>query len=793
MINLLMNGSVVKFHESKAKPPAGPINITSVHKSKTLPLYSSQAENTLLLDDLNPSLSHTNLSSSRDVSSVAFPNRNLHPAHRSQSTDAEFNPGSRKAARYFGLFKENAKKDRDSNSGTQDPEFLQSASLDLGTRRNQAENKNVRNETLNALQINTRRQKFINSESLATATQAFDQPHNDLATHSTPCLPQTDATPGSSFSECLSDHSDLPSLGSSECGSPESVPISFKTHPKEKEVPAVSFFPRTPKILRTPDLPCIEPLNLSQATHASREEIQSPEATEPIEEEQFPLAVELTPFNHKVGGHTAIFRFSKKAVCKALVKRENVWYESIETYHEELLKFVPKYIGVLSVRLTAPIEDETSSNHAGSEICFPEVVLDDNMHILPDDFLKRRSNSSSHDALFSNFETTSSPVPASPLSLSSCGGTKKNRQLRDLVLREVFAPRRTSHCAVRTRTDYEQLDNFSNSHRKSVSAISSHKSMENLSFSKSHNETQHRLHSSTLSGPGIDRIIEENSILPSGRRVSIPVASSRDLEYSHISKLRQQRGEMVDVDDNAIIDDDSIDLMRLDERTEALKRTPSHESARGIMSLTSPKKVYTKSEFFILLEDLTSGMNKPCVIDIKMGTRQHGVDATLTKQLSQTKKCKKTTSRELGVRICGMQNWNVKKEEYCYQNKYFGRRIRAGPQFRACFKKFLYNGKDAYSILKHIPKLLSRIQELEQIVKNLRGYRMYGSSLLLMYDGNPASEESSGISLRIIDFAQCITAEEPLPSGATCPPSHPNEPDNGYLRGLKTLQKYLKQ
>ena len=62
-----------------------------------------------------------------------------------------------------------------------------------------------------------------------------------------------------------------------------------------------------------------------------------------------------------------------------------------------------------------------------------------------------------------------------------------------------------------------------------------------------------------------------------------------------------------------------------------------------------------------------------------------------------------------------------------------------------------------------------------------------------MYDGNPGPGDSGEISVRIIDFAQCVTAEDPLPKGVvTYPPQHRNAPDRGYLRGLRTLQTYFK-
>lgn len=53
-------------------------------------------------------------------------------------------------------------------------------------------------------------------------------------------------------------------------------------------------------------------------------------------------AVELKPYNHQVGGHTTVFRFSKRAVCKQLSNRENEFYEVVERRHPELLRFLPR-------------------------------------------------------------------------------------------------------------------------------------------------------------------------------------------------------------------------------------------------------------------------------------------------------------------------------------------------------------------------------------------------------------------------------------------------------------------
>jgi len=233
----------------------------------------------------------------------------------------------------------------------------------------------------------------------------------------------------------------------------------------------------------------------------------------------------------------------------------------------------------------------------------------------------------------------------------------------------------------------------------------------------------------------------------------------------------------------------------------------------------NPKEAQTQRdsrvEYFLLLEDLTAGMKRPCIMDLKMGTRQYGVDANAKKQQSQKGKCAKTTSRELGVRVCGLQVWDVKTQAYVFKNKYYGRDLKKGQEFQGALTRFLYDGVDRASILRHIPTVLQKLDQLEVIIGRLRGYRFYAASLLMFYDGGPSEDYDTAvedsttdfatdtedaprrtkknpreIDFKIADFANCVTPGD-LEKDRPCPPKHPNEPDRGFLRGLRSLRKYF--
>ncbi|TWW61795.1 Inositol hexakisphosphate kinase 2 [Takifugu flavidus] len=135
---------------------------------------------------------------------------------------------------------------------------------------------------------------------------------------------------------------------------------------------------------------------------------------------------------------------------------------------------------------------------------------------------------------------------------------------------------------------------------------------------------------------------------------------------------------------------------------------------------------------FILLENLTWRHTMPCVLDLKMGTQQHGDDATEEKKAGKIRKCQQSTASTIGVCLSGMQVYRYDTGQLMFMSKFHGRRLTL-KDFKDALFQFFHSGHRLRREL--LSPVLHRLRDMQAALEACESYRFYSSSLLIIYDG----------------------------------------------------------
>lgn len=155
----------------------------------------------------------------------------------------------------------------------------------------------------------------------------------------------------------------------------------------------------------------------------------------------------------------------------------------------------------------------------------------------------------------------------------------------------------------------------------------------------------------------------------------------------------------------------------------------------GISGSAIRKRRESSCEEFMLLENLTAGYRKPCVLDLKMGTRMYTDHAAEAKRESQKRKAHESTSQRLGVRFCGSQRYSASTNSFQKLDKYIGRKCDEA-ELRQLLRNFFTTG--GYLRRDVLVQVMQQVGDLKRRLAKLDHYRFYSSSLLIVYDGLPS-------------------------------------------------------
>ena len=192
----------------------------------------------------------------------------------------------------------------------------------------------------------------------------------------------------------------------------------------------------------------------------------------------------------------------------------------------------------------------------------------------------------------------------------------------------------------------------------------------------------------------------------------------------------------------------------------------------------------TSPPTYLVIEDLTYAYTLPCIMDLKLGTRQHGLHDSEAKIKSKQRKCALTTSSTLGVRLCGMQRYDVAASRWDMRDKYEGRKLTQDG-FMAALRDFFHNGNELR--LAVMSAVLARLVLMRATLQQVKAWKFYSSSLLIVFEGSMEGSEASATKGAVGELDHAISSP---PSSPSLSPSLTSSAEAALSPLLSSLSAY---
>jgi len=180
---------------------------------------------------------------------------------------------------------------------------------------------------------------------------------------------------------------------------------------------------------------------------------------------------------------------------------------------------------------------------------------------------------------------------------------------------------------------------------------------------------------------------------------------------------------------------------------------------------------------YLVLENLTQGFAKPCVMDVKLGSVTYGPDASEEKKVKEAQSYP-GTKIPFGFSVLGIISHSHKGFQRL--TKAFGRSLDE-KNMDDVLDNFLSVDREFGKILARC--FLEKLDEFLEFFSHQTSYHVYASSLLFVYDYEALDSENynlkNPVRLKLIDFAHVFPGNEEL--------------DHNFLFGLKNLSELFRK